>query len=54
MKKFIQNHSFQSAFQNADENEPKMFFGKTKFQMYTFKTDVVKRIISKCTCLKCG
>ena len=42
MKKFIQNHSFQSAFQNADENALKMLFGKTKFWMHVFKADVAK------------
>ena len=36
MKKFIQYHSFQSAFQNADENELKIMFVKTEFWMYAF------------------
>ena len=31
MKKFIQNHPFQSVFQQTDENAIKILFGKTEF-----------------------
>ena len=54
MKKFIQDHSFQSVFQNADESALKMLFGKTAFWMHASKADITKLIVSKYANLKYG